>query len=127
MDLNLLSRFLQELILEYDRVSLPDMGSFVVEVTAAYFSEDGTTIFPPNHRISFKASETSDDGLILSLYQKEKGLEEGVAKEELSAFFKQLKKDLKQKRNIELEGFGNLRSTKEGNYFLVADREVGIF
>jgi hypothetical protein len=127
MDLNLLSRFLQELILDYDRISLPSLGSFVVESVPAYFSEDGNTIFPPNKRISFKRSESWNDMLIVKCYQKEMNVSEDEAKVAVEAFMAEFAAELKQKKNIEIPSFGKLRSTKEGNYFFVADRKIGIF
>ncbi len=127
MDLNLLSRFLQELILDYDRISLPSLGSFVVESVPAYFSEDGNTIFPPNKRISFKRSESWNDMLIVKCCQKEMNVSEDEAKVAVEAFMAEFAAELKQKKNIEIPSFGKLRSTKEGNYFFVADRKIGIF
>ena len=127
MDLNLLSRFLQELILDYDRISLPGLGSFVVESVSAYFSEDGNTIFPPNKRVSFRSSESWNDMLIVKAYQREMNVSEQEAKDAVDAFISKLEAELKQKKNIEIPSFGNLRSTKEGNYFFVADRKMGIF
>lgn len=126
MDLNLLSRFLQELILDYNRISLPGLGCFVIEDVPAYFSEDGNTIFPPNKRVSFKRGESNDD-LLAELYQREKGGSESDAKKEISEFVKRFEKDLKDKKNIEIPKFGRMRSTKEGNYFFVADRRIGLF
>ena len=117
MDLNLLSRFLQELILDYDRISLPGLGSFIVESVPAYFSEDGNTIFPPNKRVSFKRSESWDDMLLVRRYQKEMEISEEEAKVQVEDFIKGFKADLKQKKSIEIPSFGKLRSTQEGNYF----------
>ncbi len=127
MDLNLLSRFLQELILDYDRISLPGLGSFIVESVPAYFSEDGNTIFPPNKRVSFKRSESWDDMLLVRRYQKEMEISEEEAKVQVEDFIKGFKADLNQKKSIEIPSFGKLRSTQEGNYFFVADRKIGIF
>lgn len=127
MDLNLLSRFLQELILDYDRISLPGLGSFVVESVPAYFSEDGNTIFPPNKRVSFKREESWDDMLLVNLYMKECNLSKEDAKNGLVDFFKKFEEELKQSKNVEIPNFGKMRSTKEGNYFFVADRRMGIF
>lgn len=127
MDLNLLSRFLQELILDYDRISLPGLGSFVVESVPAYFSEDGNTIFPPNKRVSFKMEESWDDMLLVELYMKECNLSKEEAKNGLVEFFKKFEEELKQSKNVEIPNFGKMRSTKEGNYFFVADRRMGIF
>lgn len=127
MDLNLLSRILQELILDYDRISLPGFGSFVIESVPAYFSEDGNTIFPPNKRVSFKREEIWDDMLLVRRYRKMMNITLDVAKKEVTAFFKKMEEELKESKNVEIPGFGRMRSTKEGNYFFVADRKIGIF
>ena len=127
MDLNLLSRFLQELILDYNRISLPGLGSFIIESLPAYFSEDGNTIFPPTKRVSFQQKESWDDMLLARRYRKEKGVTMDVARKDVKAFLAKFEEDLKQSKNIEIPGFGKMRSTKEGNYFFVADKRLGIF
>ncbi len=127
MDLNLLSRFLQELVLDYDCISLPGLGSFVVESLPAYFSEDGNTIFPPTKRVSFQRKESWDDMLLVRRYRKEKGVNMDVARREVKEFLTKFEEELKLSKNIEIPGFGKMRSTKEGNYFFVADKRIGIF
>jgi hypothetical protein len=65
--------------------------------------------------------------LIVKCYQKEMNVSEDEAKVAVEAFMAEFAAELKQKKNIEIPSFGKLRSTKEGNYFFVADRKIGIF
>ena len=128
MDVNLLSRLLKELIIDNDRIPLPGMGYFHTEPTAATFSEDGKTIYPPSRRISFKGDERASGDIIARYYAKSTGIDEETAATELDAFLRQLKPTLKSKKSIEFPGLGRLRLTLEGNAYFVTDTtEGGLF
>lgn len=65
--------------------------------------------------------------LLVRRYRKMMNITLDVAKKEVTAFFKKMEEELKESKNVEIPGFGRMRSTKEGNYFFVADRKIGIF
>lgn len=127
MDVNLLAQLLRELILDNDRVSLPGMGSFIADIAPAYFSEDGKTIFPPFRRIFFRTTEIWNDEIIEKYYAEKLHLDPDSVKTELQEFFEKFRLDLNVKKNIDLPGFGKMRSTKEGNYFFVAEKGLDIY
>lgn len=127
MDVNLLAQLLRELILDNDRVSLPGMGSFIADIAPAYFSEDGKTIFPPFRRIFFRTTEIWNDEIIEKYYAEKLNLDPDSVKTELQEFFEKFRLDLNVKKNIDLPGFGKMRSTKEGNYFFVAEKGLDIY
>lgn len=127
MDYNLLSQLLRELILDNDRVSLPEMGSFIADIAPAYFSEDGKTINPPFRRIFFRSTEMWNDELIEKYYAEKLGVERETISAEIEEFFEKFRLDLNVKKNIELPGLGKMRSTKEGNIYFTADRGLDIY
>ena len=55
MDVTFLSRMIGELILDHDSLSLPGLGTFVVEDMPASFSDRGYTVNPPYRRLSFSS------------------------------------------------------------------------
>lgn len=127
MDVSLLAQLLRELILDNDRVSLPGMGSFIADIAPAYFSEDGKTIYPPFRRIFFRTTEIWNDELIEKYYAEKLNLDPDSVKVELQEYFEKFRMDLNVKKSIDLPGFGKMRSTKEGNYFFVAEKGLDIY
>ena len=53
MDVELLSGMIGELMLDYDSLNLPGLGTFVAEEIPASFSDKGYTVNPPYRRLSF--------------------------------------------------------------------------
>jgi len=126
MDISLLSRMVKELVLKNDRVSLPGLGIFACEYVPASFSDKGFVINPPYRRVFFR-SRKEDDGILVSFYAKENGLDESLARKSLEACMAGLKSELETKRVVEFPGFGKLRSTKENTLFFVASPDLDIY
>ena len=124
MDLDLLSKILQELVLEHDRVSLPGMGSFIAEKAPSVFSDSARVIHPPFRRILFRPSEIWNDQLLENKYAQEKGCDIEVAKSEIATFIKSLREDLGENKSYRIPNFGTMRATEQNDYFFVADKEL---
>ncbi|MDD2330842.1 MAG: hypothetical protein PHW88_08165 [Bacteroidales bacterium] len=117
MDTSLLASHCIELLRTHNRVSLGDMGSFMAEETPATLTRDSHVLMPPGRRISFKESETWNDGL----------LEQAIgSKDELRDLVSDISKKLAKEKSVNLEGFGKLRKTKEGDVFFVMDKNVPV-
>jgi len=117
MDTSLLASHCIELLRTHNRVSLGDMGSFMAEETPATLTHDSHILMPPGRRISFKESETWNDGLLEEAYGSKETLKEAVS---------EISKKLSKEKSVILEGFGKLRRTKEGDIFFVMDKNVAI-
>ena len=128
MDIDLLSKMVKELILDRDEVTLPGVGTFVAETVPASFSDKGYTINPPYRKLSFRQRQNAEDNSLIDLYIKSNG---GVDSEQANTivtdFLLEMKEVLKQKKNIVFPGLGRLRSTKENNFFFVADEDLDIY
>lgn len=126
MDIDLLSKMVKELILDNDKVSLPELGAFVAEVVPATFSDKGYTVNPPYRRLSFR-SNLEQDTLLAELYARANGVAEDIAGRIVTEFVSELAEVLKVKKTVVFPGLGRLRATKENNVFFVADEDLDIY
>ncbi len=117
MDTSLLSSHCIELLCTHNRVSLGSLGSFIAENTPATLTHNSHVLLPPGRRISFKESETWNDGLLEKAY---------VNKKELNALLQEISKKLIKEKSVTLEGFGKLRRTKEGDVFFVMNKDLSV-
>lgn len=117
MDTSLLSSRCIELLRSHNRVSLGNMGSFMAEDTPATFTHESHVLMPPGRRISFRESETWNDGLLEKSYD---------SPEELDELITEISRKLAKEKSVTLDGFGKLRRTREGDIFFVMDKNVSI-
>ncbi len=126
MNVDLLSKMVKELILDNEKVVLPGLGVFVAEMEPSTFSDRGYTINPPYRRLYFRTRE-EDSTMLRDFYADSNGIDRELAGKILDDFLKELKVQLKLKKNIILPGLGKLRATKENNIFFVADENMDIY
>lgn len=126
MDIDQLTKFISDIILTRDQVTLPGLGSFVAEEVAASFSDKGYTINPPYRRLSFRPYQ-GDDNLLAEAFAKSENISIEDARAQLKDFLGKLKEVLKQRKSIIFPGLGHLRATKENNFFFVCDEEIMIY
>ena len=126
MDIDLLSRMVGELIVKYDQVGLPGVGTFVAEMVPATFSDKGYTINPPYRRLSFYPGRL-EDTLLIDLYAESNHIAREAAKAYVTQYLAELKSILEERKSIVLPGLGRLRATRENTFFFVADEGLDIF
>lgn len=126
MDIDLLAKMVEELILDNDEVSLPGVGTFVAELIPATFSDKGFTINPPYRKLSFRQRE-GDGNLLVNFYAKANDLKTEEARRILTTFLNEMKDVLKAKKFIIFPGLGKLRATKENFFFFVPDENLNIY
>lgn len=126
MDIDLLAKMVEELILDNDEVSLPGVGTFVAELIPATFSDKGFTINPPYRKLSFRQRE-GDGDLLVDFYAKANSLKTEDARNILTKFLEEMKDVLKTKKYIIFPGLGKLRATKENFFFFVPDENLNIY
>lgn len=125
MDIDILSQMIRDLILDFNEVTLPGMGTFVAEYVPSSISDKGLTINPPYRRLYFRQKLGTDTRLV-DLYSKSANLDRETAFYEISDFITELKNNLKLKKNILLPGLGRLRATRENLFFFVSDDDLDI-
>lgn len=126
MNIDLLSKIIKELILDTDRLSIPNLGVFIADEVPASFSDKGYTINPPYRRLVFRM-KLEDDKTLVDFYSKSNEIEFGVADKIINDFTKELKVILEEKKFVIFPGLGKLRATKENNFFFVADEDLDIY
>ncbi len=127
MDIDLLSKMVKELILDNDEVALPGVGVFVAEIVPSTFSDKGYTINPPYRRLYFRQRENEEGRALIDFYAKSNPLGKNDAERIIRDFLDEMKAVLKEKKTIVFPGLGRLRSTKENNFFFVADEDLDIY
>lgn len=115
-----------ELIVKYDQVGLPGVGTFVAEMVPATFSDKGYTINPPYRRLSFYPGRL-EDTLLIDMYAETNHLAREAAKAYVTQYLAELKSILEERKTIVLPGLGRLRATRENTFFFVADEGLDIF
>lgn len=125
MDIDILSQMIRDLILDFNEVTLPGMGTFVAEYVPSSISDKGLTINPPYRRLYFRQKLGTDTRLV-DLYSEYAKLDKESAFHEISDFIAELKNNLKLKKNILLPGLGRLRATRENLFFFVSDEDLDI-
>lgn len=126
MDIDLLSRVVEELITDHDKVGLPGLGTFVAEVVPASFSDKGYTINPPYRRLSFHPDNTEAD-LLVEFYSDSNHVPLEASRVYITEFLSELKQVLIQRKTVIFPGLGRLRATKENNFFFVPDEDLDIY
>ena len=124
MDITFLSKILRELILYNDRVSLPGLGSFVAEIVPSVFSDGGMVIHPPTRRISFRVSESWNDGILEGRYAEEQNISLDESADGFKALAEEIRVQLNSKKSYALPGFGTLRATDQNDYFFITDKDM---
>ena len=118
MDIDLLAKMVNDLILDNDIVTLPGVGSFVAELVPSTFSDKGYTVNPPYRRLYFSPRQGADS-LLTDLYAESNGLDKETAARILGDFLAEMKEVLKVRKTVAFPGLGRLRATRENHFFFV--------
>ena len=127
MDIALLSKIVKELILDRDEISLPGLGTFVIELAPAYFSDKGYTINPPYRRLSFRYKETPQDTSLADFYAAGNNIDKATATRIIEDFIRELRRTLESRKTVVFPGLGKLRATRENHFFFIADENLDIY
>ncbi|MDR2564433.1 MAG: SPOR domain-containing protein [Prevotellaceae bacterium] len=117
MNNQFVSSLIEELMTEYNRVSLPCLGSFLGQYKPAYIADDGK-IMPPSKKIVFHQNEIWNDEKLEKLIARREKISSGEAKEKLAFWIDEVCVMLATGEQVELPGMGRL---------MVADRSRLVF
>lgn len=106
MDNTFIANLLIELLSDYNRVSLPCLGSFMGQYKPAYFSADGKVVHPPSKQIEFHQNEIWNDERLEKLIAERKGYSLGEAKEKLAFWIDNACASLSMSETVILPNFG---------------------
>jgi hypothetical protein len=102
---------LKDLIMEYNRVSLPCLGSFLSEYSPAVISKD--TIYPPSKTVVFHQNEIWNDEKLENHIAKVNNISIGMAKEKLAFWIDNICVLLATGEEVLLPGLGRLYVSKQ--------------
>jgi hypothetical protein len=119
MDSDAIVILLKDLIMEYNRVSLPCLGSFLSEYAPAAIA-DGK-IYPPSKSVVFHQNEIWNDEKLENRISQVNNMSIGVAKEELAFWIDNMCVLLATGEEVLLPGLGRLYVSKQAK--LMFERE----
>jgi hypothetical protein len=102
---------LKELIMEYNRVSLPCLGSFISEYSPAVVSKG--TVYPPSKAVIFHQNEIWNDEKLENRIAQVNNVSIGAAKEELAFWIDSICVLLATGEEVLLPGLGRLYVSKQ--------------
>jgi hypothetical protein len=102
---------LKDLIMEYNRVSLPCLGSFLSEYSPAFVSD--SIIYPPSKAVFFHQNEIWNDEKLEHRIADINNVSIGVAKEELAFWIDNICVLLATGEEVSLPGLGRLYVSKQ--------------
>jgi len=122
VELSVVSKLLQQLLSNYNRVSLPGLGAFKMEYTPAAFINGGKGMTPPSKQIYFSSAEIWNDGFLENAFAKEQGCSLEEAKQQLAEFGEQTLQSLTNGQRIAFPNLGILRQTDDKEYHFEAEK-----
>lgn len=126
MDIELFASLLKDLILDNERVTLPGLGAVESFVCPSVFTDRGYTLQPPYRQLSFSDKEAGDT-LLVDRYAAVSGVVKDAAEVSVRSFTASIKEALQRRETVDIPGLGRLRSTLEGNIFIVCDEDLDIY
>ena len=109
-----LSKFISELLLEHDCVTVPGLGSFLGNFKSAHYDLENEKFYPPSKQISFNSQIKANDGLLAKFISEKSGLNYDDSLKEIHQEVLKITLNLK-KESVLLKDIGELNLNKEKN------------
>lgn len=114
-----LSTIIRELLQCNDYVTLPSMGTFVVEHVPSQIVNEGKSITPPSCEVHFDSSRTEGNESLhrLAACHSEGGaISKDAAEESILSLIKEIKMELLEKTFIEFPQFGTIKFSSDSQF-----------
>lgn len=125
MNLAVISVLLQELLFDNQRITLPGVGTFLLEEIPASFLEESNIMLPPTKKIVFDGKQAKNDGLLENAYARKTGLVLEDSKRDLLFLSKKVKEAISNDLKVVIPGFGTLYNNK-GDISFEKDRDFDV-
>jgi len=102
-------QYIIDLLFEFDCVTIPGFGGFIMHSRSARLDEARHRIFPPTRVPSFNSLLNHDDGLLISRVSTGNGLSYKEASNNVADFVNELRRRIASGETVELEGIGSFR------------------
>lgn len=114
-----LSTIIRELLQCNDYVTLPSMGTFVVEHVPSQIVNEGKSITPPSCEVHFDSSRTEGNESLhrLAACHSESGaISKDAAEESILSLIKEIKMELLEKTFVEFPQFGTIKFSSDSQF-----------
>jgi hypothetical protein len=101
-------------MLDYDCVTVPGLGGFILQSKPAWINRGKNRIYPPSRLISFNSLLNHDDGLLISSIAKAREVSYREAGSVVAEFTEVCKRKIASGEAIVMEGIGELIPGQEG-------------
>lgn len=125
MNLAVISVLLQELLFDNQRITLPGVGTFLLEEIPASFLEESNIMLPPTTKLVFDGKQTKNDGLLENAYARKTGLVLEDSKRDLLFLSKKVKEAISNELKVVIPGFGTLYN-RGGEISFEKDRDFDV-
>lgn len=106
--------YLKELLFEYDCVTIPGLGGFIMQSQPASINRGKNRLLPPSRFPSFNSLLNHDDGLLVSTMARKGNISYREAGVIAGEFAEACKKRIINGEKVNLEGIGELSSGPDG-------------
>lgn len=111
-----LAKHIEVLLLENDCVIVPGFGGFIAHNRPAMYKEEDNEFYPPTRTIGFNPQLVMNDGLLAQSYMKTYSTDFPDATRKIEETVIQLKEQLYENGQFELNGVGTLYYNIKGRY-----------
>ena len=106
-------RYIKELLYQYERVTIPNFGTFVTDYLPAFINKSKKYIAPPNKKVTFKPGMKSDDKILSNYICKKEGIDTQEVGKQIKTFVAKLEAVLQTEGKVVLKGIGQLMKDKD--------------
>lgn len=117
-----LEKLIGDLLLQHNCVVVPSFGGFVAQRISASIDAEKGTISPPRKSILFNKQLINNDGLLVSAYAQNQGIQYESAQTELQHEIREWNARLQMGGRITIDRVGNLFLDQEHNLCFEQDR-----
>jgi len=110
-----ISKTIQNLLLDYNYVAIPQLGGFVSNYQSARIIEDKNIILPPSKLISFNSDLKNNDGLLIHALAQQEQITLQQSEQLIKLFVKEVFIRLDEGKKIVLDRIGFLRFNQQLN------------
>jgi hypothetical protein len=105
---------LKKLMLDYDCVTVPGLGGFILQRKQSWINHSKNRIYPPSRTVSFNSLLNHDDGLLISAIARSRQVSYREAGTVVSRFADLCNSKISAGEAIMLDGIGELYPGQEG-------------
>ena len=129
MEIGSFSKYIKDLIVDYDKVEVPGLGIFYAKMMPARYSDNRTTIYPPYRTMVFRREDTTSEGALM-LYESISDtmiIPLDQAETELKWCISRLRSELEGNKICILPGLGRMVANTSNDYFFVPAEDLDIY